>query len=224
MTVRIQVVDDLPAAATAAFLSAVRGAIARQGRCTVALSGGSTPRALYDRLRPDDLDWSKVVFFFGDERAVPLADSLSNFRMVWETLLRQVSATIHPLTHAASYEALLRAELGAGGAFDVMLLGMGDDGHTASLFPGSPVLSERQRWVVDAPGVAPAPRRFTVTAPVIQRAREVLVLVGGAGKAKVLQEVIEGPRGKYPSQLLHEAAGSVFWLVDTAASACLAAR
>jgi 6-phosphogluconolactonase len=211
-------VADLTQAAYKAFLDEVEQAILARGRAFVALSGGSTPKALYQKLQPSDLDWSKVELFFGDERDVPLEDERSNFRMVKEALLDRVDVAAHPLTDAAAYDRLLRERLPEG-AFDLVLLGMGDDGHTASLFPGSPALAERERWVVEAPGVAPAPRRFTITPPVLARARRVLVFVGGAGKAKVLQEVLEGPPDRYPAQL---ALGGT-WLVDEAAASRLAA-
>ena len=153
---------------------------------------------------------------------MPLDDPRSNHRMVTEALLGRVPVACHPLVDADAYEALLRDRLGPEGAFDVMLLGIGEDGHTASLFPGSPALAERARWVVAAPGVAPAPERLTLTPPVLQAARQVLVFVGGAGKAGVLQAVLEGPPGRYPIQLLGAAQGEVTWVVDRAAAALLA--
>lgn len=221
MASRIEVVDDLAESALAAFKVSVGEAIAARGRCTVALSGGSTPKALYERLQPDDLPWDKVELFFGDERRVPLDDALSNYHMVARALLSRIDVTAHPLAHAAAYDALLRDRLGRDGAFDVMLLGMGDDGHTASIFPGSPALNERQRWVMDAPGVAPAPRRFTVTPRVIQAARRIYVLVGGSGKAEMLHNVLEGPRGVYPSQIALDVEGEAIWMLDKPAAARL---
>jgi 6-phosphogluconolactonase len=215
MTVRR--VADLAQAAYKAFLAEVEQAILARGRAFVALSGGTTPRAVYERLQPADLDWSKVELFFGDERDVPLEDERSNFRMVKQALLDRVEVACHPLTDAGAYDQLLRDRL-PGGAFDLVLLGMGDDGHTASLFPGSPALRETERWVVPAPGVAPAPHRFTITPPVLASARKLLVFVGGAGKAGVLKEVQEGPPGRYPSQLALRGD----WLVDEAAASQLA--
>jgi 6-phosphogluconolactonase len=217
MTVRR--VDDLTQAAYRAFLDEVEQAILARGRAFVALSGGSTPRALYQRLQPSDLAWSKVELFFGDERDVPLTDERSNFRMVKEALLDRVDVACHPLTDAVAYDRLLHDRLPEG-RFDLVLLGMGDDGHTASLFPGSPALREGERWVVSAPGVAPSPHRFTITPPVLATARKLLVFVGGAGKAQVLKEVLEGPAGRYPAQL---ALGGT-WLVDEAAASALAAH
>lgn len=219
----ITVVDDLAAAAKEAFLLAARAACTR-GKCHIALSGGSTPKALYEALGPDDLPWTQIELFFGDERRVPLDDARSNYRMVEEALLARVEVQCHPMVDAAAYEALLRLKLGDAGAFDVMLLGMGEDGHTASLFPGSPALAEHTRWVVEAPGVVPAPERLTFTTPVLQAARQVLVFAGGAGKAAVLQEVLEGPPGRYPVQLLREARGDVQWLLDRPAASQLAPR
>jgi 6-phosphogluconolactonase len=214
MSWRLEVVDDLPAAAHAAFVAAGEAAIAHHGRFLVALSGGSTPKALYERLHPDDLPWEKVELFFGDERKVPLDDERSNYRMVKTALLDRIPVTAHPLVDATAYDALLRDR----GPFDLLLLGMGEDGHTASLFPGSPALGEHDRWVVEAPGVEPARERFTITAPVIVAARHILLLVGGKGKAEVLREVLEGPRGQHPAQLALEGNGEAVWLVDRAAA------
>ncbi|MDB5101162.1 MAG: 6-phosphogluconolactonase [Cyanobacteria bacterium RYN_339] len=216
MTVRR--VHDLATAAYKAFLDEVEQAILARGRAFVALSGGSTPKAVYERLQPSDLDWSKVELFFSDERDVPLEDERSNFRMVKQALLNRVEVATHPLTNAAAYDQLLRDRL-PDGAFDVLLLGMGDDGHTASLFPGSPALLETERWVVEGPGVAPSPRRFTITPPVLAKARRVLIFVGGAGKADVLKEVLEGPPGQHPAQLALQGE----WLVDEAAASRLTA-
>jgi 6-phosphogluconolactonase len=223
VTTRIKVVDDLAAAALAAFLANARAALA-EGSCHIALSGGSTPKILYQTLKAQDLPWEKVELFFGDERVVPLDDERSNFRMVKEALLARVEVKVHPLVEARAYETLLGEKLGPTGAFDLLLLGMGDDGHTASLFPGSPALTESAHWVVEAPGVAPAPLRLTVTPPVIRAAKRILVLVGGASKAAVLKEVLEGPKGRYPSQLVLDAPGEVTWLVDRAAASQLLAQ
>ncbi len=172
---------------------AIRMAAAARGRCSVALSGGSTPRAIYPLLR--DLPWPALDFFFGDERAVPPEDPESNYRMAQETLfgshpgsrVHRMEAERPDLDRAAGEYAKLLPD-----AIDVLLLGMGPDGHTASLFPGSPALDERARKVVAVIGPKPPPRRLTITPPVIEAAREIVVLVRGADKAAALQRAREG--------------------------------
>lgn len=200
-------------------------AIARDDGFYAGLSGGSTPRALYQRLRPEDLPWDAVDLFFGDERCVPQNDPRSNFRMVRESLLDRVpDARAHYLHDPDEYQALLKASLGPKGRFDLLLLGLGEDGHTASLFPGSPALEEESRWVVMAPGAPPVTERLTITPPIIRAAYRVLVLVSGASKAKILKEVLEGEPGRYPAQFISQAQGKVEWLVDLEAASLLERR
>jgi len=193
-----------------------REIVRTRGRCTVALSGGSTPRALYPELR--DLPWGQLEFFFGDERAVSPEDPESNYRMAKETLFGA-----HPETRVHRMEAD-RADLDGAArdygrllpeALDVLLLGMGPDGHTASLFPGSPALDERERKVVAVVGPKPPPRRLTITPPVIQAAREIFILVRGPDKAPALRRAREGPWNpkETPAQLARRGT----WIVDRAA-------
>lgn len=197
-------------------------AIAERGECSIALSGGSTPEPVYRCLAGAagaGVRWDLVRCYFGDERAVPPDDPGSNFHMAKRALLDRVPLRpdrIHRMrgeaedldAAAADYARTLPAPL------DLLLLGMGADGHTASLFPGSPALREA-RWVV--PSISPRPprRRLTITPPVIAAAREVLVMVRGAAKASLLARVLEGPQDpeRYPVQL---AIGGR-WLVDDAA-------
>ena len=216
------------------ILRARQKAVADEGRFALLLSGGQTPRQLYALLGSpeyrDRLDWAGTHLFWGDERAVPLSDPKSNYRMVAETLLSRVSipeANIHrirtelpPEEAALSYERELREFFSGAPRFHLVLLGMGADGHTASLFPGSPALRERKRLVVaTAQGSMP---RISLTVATLNAAREVLFLVTGAAKAPVLAAALEGPLDpELPAALVRPASGQVVWLVDRAAAAGL---
>jgi 6-phosphogluconolactonase len=219
----------LIASAAEWIATAIGDAVAERGRCALALSGGATPRPVYERLALPPLTtripWERVEVFFGDERAVPPTDSGSNYRMAKDALLDRVSvpaAHVHRMeaeradreAAARSYERALPAQL------DLLLLGMGVDGHTASLFPGSPGLEERRHRVVPATGPTPPRERLTITPPVIAAARRVAVMVAGAEKAGTLARVLRGPSRPHdlPAQL---ALGGV-WFVDRDAAARLA--
>jgi 6-phosphogluconolactonase len=208
------VVDDVAALARAAA-ARVRGlaaeAIAARGRFRLALSGGSTPRALHAELvAGGGVDWSRVDLFFGDERCVPADDARSNFRMARETLLepagvppanvRRLRGEDADLDGAArDYEAAL-----GGAPLDLALLGMGADGHTASLFPGTAALAEGRRLVVPVEVPQLAARRLTLTYPALLGARDLLFLVAGADKAETLRDVVTAPLDarRWPSQLV----------------------
>lgn len=218
----------------ASFVEAAAGRIAvkldrvvqAQGRCSVALAGGATPRPVYACLARAPLVsqvcWERVELYFTDERCVPPDDPRSNYRMVAETLLSGVpglTARTHPMrgerrdrdVAAADYERVLPARL------DLLLLGVGSDGHTASLFPGSPALDERVRRVVPVRGPTPPALRLTITPPVIAAAETVVVLVSGAEKAPAVARALAGAFQpcEVPSQLaLH---GD--WVMDAAAAA-----
>lgn len=215
----------------------VTDAIRDRGRATLMLAGGSTPRPIYETLAAlDGVDWARVELFWGDERHVPPDDPRSNFRLARESLLaplglESASETVHPiptgddpLTDAARYERLLRDRFRVGPTavprFDVVLLGMGDDGHTASLFPGSPGLDEVERLVIHNPADTPEPR-ITVTYPLLDQARSLIVLVRGADKAERLREVLTEPGHGYPIQRLSPHEGELLWLVDHDAAAGL---
>jgi 6-phosphogluconolactonase len=211
--------------------------IADHDRFALALSGGSTPQPVYTRLASagycERIDWSKVHVFFGDERCVPPAEAGSNYHMVREALLDHVplpSGNIHriqgeldPTQAALSYEQDLQAlfRTSTFPAFDLICLGMGDNGHTASLFPGTAALRERERWVVAQYVEVITTWRVTFTAPLINAARHVAFLVEGAGKAEMLWRVLDGPYQPdvLPAQLIQPANGQVHWLVDAAAAA-----
>lgn len=178
---------DIAEAAVALFLQA-------RPR-TLVLAGGQTPRALYRRLATVEFDWEAAHIFFSDERCVPPEHPDSNFRMALETLLSQVPARVHRMPgetcDAAQYERELRAVFGEGlPAFDLALLGLGADGHTASLFPGDPALDERQRLVVKVTG--PDRPRLTLTLPVLSASRLAVFLVSGADKREALRRLLAG--------------------------------
>jgi 6-phosphogluconolactonase len=243
----IQVSPDLNALVRASaeqIADIAERAIATNGRFTIALSGGSTPRPVYALLATDEfsrrIDWSRVQVFWGDERCVPPNDPQSNYRMAKEALLEHVplpEANIHrmhgeedPTQAAAEYGRELQAVLGGdaeGGAppagFDLILLGMGDNGHTASLFPGKTALHEEKRWVVAEYIEAVSMWRITFTPVLINAAATVTFLIAGTQKAEVLHQVLEGPYQPdvLPSQIVKPLHGQLVWLLDKAAASRL---
>jgi 6-phosphogluconolactonase len=209
-------------------------AISARGRFAVALSGGSTPRVLHARLASAhrrSLDWTRVEFFWSDERAVPPDHPDSNYRMARETLLEPIgiaAAHVHRIrgedpdpANAANEYVRLLAELFSEDVpeFDLVLLGMGADGHTASLFPHTAALDVEDRTVAANRAPKPPMDRITLTFPVLLAARAVRVLVTGADKAATLEAVLHGPPDPHrlPAQRLASARGDVRWLVDAAA-------
>ncbi len=217
--------------------------IAVRGRFTIGLPGGSTPRLLFTLLSNlpwvRRIDWAHVHVFWGDERCVPPDHPDSNYRLAYETLLHHVpvpteqihriSGELPPAEAARSYEQTLRAFFPEDASanpqprFDLLLLGLGDDGHTASLFPGTLALTETTRWVVENYVPRLDAWRITLTAPAINAAAHVIFLVSGAAKAEALQAVLRGPfrPSAYPAQLIQPRAGQLLWLVDQAAAALL---
>lgn len=209
-------------------------------RFRVALSGGSTPRGLFEKLAApphrDRIDWSIVDFCWGDERAVAPDDSSSNYRMAREALLDALPVTegqVHRMTGEAadlqsaarSYQQELAALFGTSAvaappAFDLVLLGLGDDGHTASLFPHTAALTETEQWVVANPVPKLDAVRLTLTPVILNRARRIAFIVVGARKAAALAAVVEGPRNAehLPAQLIRPHPGELLWLVDEAAA------
>jgi 6-phosphogluconolactonase len=243
---KIQVVSDAAALARAAadvFIAAANQAVETNGAFTVALSGGSTPKALYSLLTNDrDLNarvpWQKIDFFFGDERHVPPDHADSNCRTAREALLSKVPVSPARVFRmrgeyqeteraAAEYEQTLREffHLSAGQLprFDLVMLGMGPDGHTASLFPGTKALEEHQRLVISNWVGKFYTHRITLTAPVLNNAAWVMFMAHGPDKAQPLKAVLEGPYepAQLPSQLIHPAHGKLWWLVDQSAAALL---
>lgn len=219
-------------------------AIAKSGRFSIALSGGSTPRALYALLASEKyrakIDWSHVEFFFGDERCVPPDHPDSNYRMARESLFDPIHAApshVHrmrgeelPERAAAAYSELLHDHfnIGPGGPpprFDVVLLGMGADGHTASLFPGTAALSETSRWVVPN-RAGNGLERLTMTYPLLNNAARIVFLVAGADKADRVKEVLEQAPGSeaLPASRIRPTQGQLEWLLDSAAASKLEAK
>lgn len=239
MTQQIRVFADPASLADAAAKHIVERALAAvddHERFTIALSGGSTPRAVFQRLAQPDLSaqmpWSQIDVFWSDERAVPLDHADSNYRMACESLLAQVpipKENIKPMLSqvedldaaAQHYARVIRSTVpGSPPRFDLLLLGLGPDGHTASLFPHSPQLQASDELVVATPAapLKPHVRRVTFTATLINAAKEVLFLAAGADKAETLKRVLEGPRQteELPSQLVAPGSGTLIWLLDQA--------
>jgi 6-phosphogluconolactonase len=239
----VRILPDSAALSRAAadeFLCAARRAVDRSGRYTVALSGGSTPKAIFGLLAVDEaggsnnVAWGKVQVFFGDERHVPPDHPDSNYRMANEALLSKVPippANVHRVRAeldaaraAVEYEDELRSAFGSRAGemprFDLMMLGMGPDGHTASLFPGSPALKE-QSALVSANWVEKFnSHRITFTYPLLNAAAEIMFVAGGEDKADMLRNVLCGdPSGRtYPAQDVRPDSGQLLWLVDEAAA------
>ncbi len=226
--------EELAETAARDFATKAEAAINERGRFAVALAGGSTPKAAYEALArdyADKLDWSRVHVFFGDERTVPPHHEDSNYRMAHETLLSRIPVgSVHrmrselpPGEAAAAYEQELRDFFGTSDrppSFDLILLGLGEDGHTASLFPETAALDVTDRWVVANPVIKLETTRLTLTVPVINAARAVTFLVAGQGKAGALEEVLEGeadPRA-YPAKFICLESGDLTWMVDRAAA------
>lgn len=218
----ITVFEDLDALyrkAADSFVDLSKKSIEKHDRFTVAVSGGSSPKAIFKLLATqeyaDKVEWNKVWFFWVDERWVPLNDGKSNAKMTYDTLLDQVPVNkdqifpmyrdgIEPEVYAEEYEQSIRNVLGEEGIFNFILLGMGDDGHTASLFPGEKILNETEKWV-DAYYLKPQEMyRITLTAPIINRAENILLVTFGESKKHALNEVLNGEYNPemYPLQLI----------------------
>jgi len=230
--------QELFAAAAEVVVGAATDAVAQRGRFTISLSGGSTPKSLFNLLATNArtvLPWERMFFFWGDERHVPPTDPDSNYRMAEETMLSKVPvppgnvfrmAAENPDAAAVAeeYEKTLRKffalEPGQVPVFDLILLGMGPDGHTASLFPGTAGLQEKSRLVIANWVEKMKTSRLTFTLPVLNAARCVTFLVSGTDKAAVLRTVLEGdvPAEQYPAMLVRPTDGKLIWLVDRAAA------
>lgn len=232
---------ELARAAAEEFTRRADEAVRTRERFTVVLSGGSTPRSLYallaDPAEPfrDRIEWRAVHFFWGDERHVPPDHPESNFRMARETLLDAApipAENIHrirgeePASRAASlYEDELRALFSTAPRFDLVLLGLGADAHTASLFPGTEAVRERERWVVASWVEKLRSFRITLTPAALNRADAVIFLVQGEEKSEALHAVLEGEcdLDRWPAQAIRPESGEVLWLVDRAAASGLKA-
>jgi 6-phosphogluconolactonase len=229
--------ESLSRGAAEFFVAQAEAAIEARGRFSVALSGGSTPQRAYELLAQAPLrgrvGWSRSHVFWGDERCVPPDDPRSNALKAAKALLDHVpipAAQIHPIACAESprnsarhYEALLRSFFGDGAPrFDLIFLGLGDNGHTASLFPDTPVLRESERWIAETYVEEQKLYRVTLTPPIINQALVAAFLVSGASKARVVKKVLEGPRDQMglPAQLVQPESngGTLYWLLDNEAA------
>ncbi len=227
--------QELSRAAAEMFLKIGGEAIEKRGQFTVALAGGSTPKSLYNLLTTDkfrsQIDWKNVFFFFGDERNVPPDDKDSNFRMANETLFEPLNIEEdkfyrwnveinNPEKVAENYVGIIESFFHGFPAFDLILLGMGADGHTASLFPHSAALQETNKIAIANRVEKLETTRFTFTFPTINNASNVIFLVGGEEKAETLSKVLHGEfqPEEFPSQNIRPANGNLFWLVDEKAA------
>ena len=222
------------------FTAQASEAVRANGRFTVALSGGSTPKSLYSLLASKPgIPWDKVFFFWGDERHVPPDDPESNYRMVNEALLLKIKVPsenifrVHAEEKDASAAALQYEQTikdffhlspGQFPRFDLILLGTGPDGHTASLFPGTAALNETQRLVVANWVPKFNTDRLTFTYPVLNEAAYVTFLASGPDKAPILHEILENRAAGLPSQKVHPSNGKLIWLIDEAAASKLSRR
>jgi 6-phosphogluconolactonase len=230
--------DSLALAAADEFARSAAEAVGRRGLFHVALSGGSTPRALYRRLtrapHRGAVAWESVRFFFGDERCVPPDDARSNFRLARATLfdpleiaprrIFRMKGEEAPARAARAYETALRSHVpGRTPRLDLVLLGLGEDGHTASLFPATPALSEERRLVVGNHVPATGEPRLTMTFRAINSARRVVFLVSGAAKAKVAAAILQKRhrRGDLPAARVAPRRGTLLWLLDEEAGSLL---
>ena len=236
--------QELFAAAAEEVMRAANEAVAARGRFTIALSGGSTPKSLFNLLATNartTLPWDRMYFFWGDERHVPPADPESNYRMAEEAMLSKIPVAPgnvfrmpaedpDAVAAAEAYEKTLRKffQTGPDGVpqFDLILLGMGPDGHTASLFPGTAALQEKSRLVVANWVEKLKTHRLSLTLPVLNAARCVAFLVSGTDKAAVLKAVLEDdvPGEQYPSKLVKPSDGKLIWFVDRAAASALSTK
>ncbi|MCU7616318.1 6-phosphogluconolactonase [Chryseobacterium sp. PBS4-4] len=219
---KVQVVDNLDQLykeTADLFSNLAADSIQKRGKFVVALSGGTSPKSVFELLATESyaerIEWNKIYFFWVDERWVPLNDDKSNAKMTFETLLNRVPVNgdqifpmfkenISPEDYAVEYENEIKNVLGDEGRFDFILLGMGDDGHTASLFPGERILDENEKWV-DAYYLKPQEMfRITLTAPIINKAENILVVTFGESKRHALNEVLNGEYNPqlYPLQLI----------------------
>jgi 6-phosphogluconolactonase len=235
--------EDLFGAAAELVATLAQEAISQRRCFSVALAGGSTPRRLYELLASEPyrakIDWRNCEVFWGDERAVPPEHSESNYKLASDSLLQQVpvdAAKVHRMRGEATdleraaleYQREIATVFGVSATetpppLDLVLLGIGEDGHTASLFPYTAAIRESERWIVANDVSQQKMHRLTMTLPIINRARHVLFLVVGESKAAVLEEILEGPPDfeRLPTQAVRPDNGKLHWFVDFSAAARL---
>ena len=228
--------EELSDAVADWMTSLIQKTLQAKDRCCLLLSGGNTPKQLYHLLSSEkyaaNIDWKRVHIFFGDERIVPFEDERNNGKMAFDSLLSKVSIPkeqIHyidtgqqPEVAADNYAKLLHEYFdGEGTTFDLALLGMGDDGHTLSIFPGTEAVNEKLKWVITANPPTQQMPRITLTPLVVNKSASVAFLVTGAAKAPVLKIILSKTSNPpaYPAQLIHPLSGELHWFVDEAAIA-----
>ncbi len=228
-------IDELSKDVADWIITYVENILEHKDRFTIVLSGGNTPKKLYRLLASDKyknkIEWSKLHFFWGDERYVPFKDDRNNAKMAFESLLDRVAVIkeqihlihtdIEPEAAAIEYEKLLHHYFpDSNHTFDLVLLGMGDDAHTLSLFPGNALVNEKKAWVRSFYSEEQKIHRITLTAPVINAAGRVAFLVNGSDKAAALYHVLSGEHDPefYPSQIIQPYNNELFWWVDEAAA------
>ena len=217
------------------IVALIKKTLEAKDRFTIALSGGETPKKLYQTLAShayrEKINWSRLHIFWGDERFVPFTDDSNNAKMAFDNLLSKInipSEQIHtmwtdvtPQESATQYENILHKYFDKKQTtFDLVLLGMGDDGHTLSLFPGNEVLNDTTSWV-SAVGSKEKGERITLMPSVVNRSSAIAFLITGESKAKILQQVLESQENNYPAQLIQPSNGELYWFVDEAAAANL---
>ena len=231
---KIRVADnagDVATLAAAEFVKTIQAALKKKSTATVAISGASTPRRMHRLLtRPEyrkAIDWNQVHLFWVDERLVPYYDADSNFGNACEDLIdpleldpgqvHPIPVTGRPARLAEDYEQAMREHFGQSGEFpnfDLICMGVGKDGHTASLFPDDPALMETKRWALAVTGRASEIDRITLSLPVINAARRILFIVTGAGKSAVMHKIMKKPGANLPAQLVYPQKGQMLWILD----------
>jgi 6-phosphogluconolactonase len=221
--------------------SLIEETLSRQDEFALVLSGGNTPKKLHELLASspykERIDWKKIHIFWGDERAVPITDERNNARMAFDTLLNKVDVPkdqIHimdtafsPSEAAEKYQESLFEFFGSdrlpAQSFDLILLGMGDDGHTLSLFPGEPVIHEEKLWVTSFFLKAQNMHRITLTKSIVNQSNHIVFMISGGGKSQAVHEVLMGKRDpdKYPSQVIEPTQGELHFFMDEAAASLL---
>ena len=220
------------------LVAEINKVLATSSRCTIALSGGSTPIDLFKLLvshqYKNKIDWTKLHIFWGDERDVPFTDNLNNAKNAYDTLLNHVNIPANQIhimdtslpadEAAAAYETILNSYFDNQlTSFDIVMLGMGDDGHTLSLFPGTVAVTEDTKWAMAFYLEAQHMNRITLTAPIVNKAAAVCFLAAGKGKATILKQVLQGDYQpiQYPSQKIKPTNGELHWFVDKEAASLL---
>ncbi|WP_153797573.1 6-phosphogluconolactonase [Foetidibacter luteolus] len=235
--IKVKTIDDLNSTVATWITEHINETLQKQDRYTIALSGGNTPKSLHRLLASDayrnKIDWSKLHIFWGDERHVPFEDERNNAKMAYDTLLNFVdvpASQIHVMRtdipaeeSAAEYEKILRAYFtDAPTTFDLVLLGIGDDAHTLSLFPGKrEVIHEQEKWATSLWLESQNMYRVTLTAPVVNKSARVAFVLAGGSKAPAIKHVLQGEYNPdlYPSQVIKPSPGELFWFLEEAAGA-----